>query len=96
MRIIKFTINEDYYEAMKIMCSKDNLNVKKKLNVLLSQDNKEVSDIKEFYPEDANENPRKITLKVNEEFYKGVMKRADILGVKASKYIPYLIYKFLA
>jgi predicted DNA binding CopG/RHH family protein len=95
MRIIKFTINEDYYDALKIICGQEDITIKKKINVLLSNDIGEVANTKNFFPEDFSEKPRTITLKVNEELYKGVVKRADILGIKPSKYLPYLIYRFL-
>ena len=95
MRIIKFSINENTYETFQNICRLENITVKKKLNVLLSKDNPEGIDIKECFPEDANQNLRRITLKVNEELYKGIMKNSDKFDIKPKSYIPYLIYNFL-
>jgi|LGOV01.1.fsa_nt_gb hypothetical protein len=94
MKVIKFTINEDYYEQFKILCSKDDITVKRKLNVLVSQD-AESTDIKEYFPSDYNEKMRKVTLKINEEIYKGIMKKCGKLDLKVNKYVSYLIYRYL-
>ena len=94
MKVIKFTINEDYYEKFKILCSKDGITMKRKLNVLVSQDT-EVVDIKDYFPSDYNENIRNVTLKINEEIYKGIMKKCGKLDLKVKKYVPYLIYRYL-
>lgn len=94
MKILKFTINEDYYNEFKDRCLEENITVKKKLNVLVSRDS-EYIDINQFSPSDFDKNIKKVTLKVNEELYKGVMKKCGKEDVRASKYLPYLIYKFL-
>lgn len=96
MRIIKFSINEDVYEDFISICKQEKITIKKKLNVLLSQDNEPIQDINAYFPDNHTHNIRSITLKTNEELYKGVMKRSDILGIKSKKYVPYLIYKFLS
>jgi len=95
MKIIKFTINEDYYDESIAICKKEEITIKKKLNVLLSQDIDEVSNIRDYFPLNYNENQRTVTLKVNEELYKGIIIRSDNLAIKSSKYVPYLIYRFL-
>jgi len=95
MRVIKFTINENYYEEFKNKCFDQDITVKKKLNVLIAQDST-VENIKDLFPEDHNENPRKITLKVNEELFKSIMKKCGTLDLKIGNYMPYLIYRYLA
>jgi len=94
MRVVKFKINEKYYDEFKEICVRDNVTIKGKLNVLLSQD---VSprNITDYYPEDANQNTRRLTLKINEELYKGIMKKCGKYDFAPSKYVPYLIYKYL-
>jgi hypothetical protein len=94
MQIIKFTMNEKYYDEFKDMCIKQDITVKKKLNILLSQDT-EPGDITKYFPSDYDESIRSVTLKVNEELYKGVMKNCGRFDLKSRKYVPYLIYKYL-
>ncbi len=95
MRIIKFSINETAYDTFKSICHQNEITVKKKLNVLLSQDNISRDNISDYFPSNYNQNLRTITLKVNEELYKGIMKNSDKLGIRARRYIPYLIYRFI-
>jgi hypothetical protein len=95
MRIIKFNINEDAYETFATMCKNEDITVKKKINVLLAQDSSKDANINDYLPENYDQNLRSITLKVNEELYKGVMKSSDRLDVRAKKFIPYLIYKYI-
>lgn len=94
MKVIKFTINEDYYNDFKDICSKEDITVKKKINVLLSQDT-EFADITEYLPSDYDEKIKRVTLKINEELYKGIMKKCGKFDLKVSKYVPYLIYRYL-
>jgi len=96
MRYLKFTINGDYYDKFTSICEKEEITIKKKINVLLSQDKGEVSNIKDYYPIEQFEKQRTITLKINEELYKGIIIRSDNLEIRASKYIPYLIYRFFS
>lgn len=95
MRILKFSINRSAYETFIEKCKQEDITVKKKLNVLLSQDNSTDVDIYDYYPENDDQDLRTITLKVNEELYKGVMKSSDRLNVKSKRFLPYLIYKYL-
>lgn len=95
MRIIKFSINENSYEAFLKECKAKDITVKRKINVLISQDKAYDTDINDYFPEDLDKDLRTITLKVNEELFKGVMKGSDRLGIKSKRYIPYLIYKYL-
>lgn len=94
MQLIKFTINENYYNEFKEICVASDVTIKRKINVILAGDVTAV-DINEYFPEDHNQNPKKVTLKVNEEFYKGVMKNCGRFDIRTSKYIPYLIYRYL-
>ena len=97
MKVIKFTINENYYNELKSKCEENDLTVKRKINVLVSQDTAytDYEDINEYFPEDSKENVKKVTLKVNEELYKGIMKNCGKLDLRTNKYIPYLIYRYL-
>lgn len=95
MRIIKFSINENAYESFVEKCKAEDITVKKKINVLLSQDNSRDININDYFPENQDQNLRTITLKVNEELYKGVMKNSDRLDIKSKRYVPFLIYKYL-
>lgn len=95
MQIIKFTINEVYYEKFKTICTEEDITIKKKLNELMLVDTAPVENIRDYYPEDFNETQRIISLKVNEEFHFDVSERAEVLGINASKYVTYLIYRFL-
>lgn len=95
MRIFKFNIKEEVYTQFISICKEQDITVKKKINVLLSQDKANSSEINSFFPENTDIELRSITLKVNEELYKGIMKKSDILGIKPKKYIPYLIYRFI-
>lgn len=94
MRIIKFSINEDYYNRFKDICDSENITVKKKLNVLVSQDLYS-KDMDQYFPKNANIHTKHLTLKVNEELYKGIIKNCDKNDIRMKKYIQYLIYKFL-
>lgn len=94
MKVIKFTINENYYEEFKDICISEDITIKKKINSLLSSDVRRV-DINEYFPIDHDKNMRKVTLKINEELYKGIMKNCGRFDFKASRYVAYLIYKFL-
>lgn len=94
MKVLKFKVHADYFEEFKNICTEENITVKKKYNVLLSQD-RNTSDIMDYFPEDHSENLRKMTLKVNEELYKGVMKKCGRLDLRVRDYMAYLIYKFL-
>jgi len=94
MRIIKFSINEITYESFLANCKEANITVKKKINVLISKDDSRETNINDYFPDNNNVTLRTITLKVNEELHKGVMKGSDRLGIKSKRYIPYLIYKY--
>lgn len=94
MRSIQFSINEDYYNRFKLDCELRGLVVKKRLNVLLSQDVL-TTDIQAVFPKDAHQKPKRITLKLNEELYKGIMKNCDKRDVSPKTYLPFLIYKSL-
>lgn len=94
MKVIKFSLNEDYYNQLKVICDTENLTLKRKINILLAQDTGCIN-LKEYYPLDYKEKPKKLTLKVNEELYKGVMKNCGKLDVRVKEYIPYLIYRYL-
>lgn len=94
MKIIRFTINEDYYEKFTLLCSKDDITVKRKINVLVSQDTNP-TDLKKYFPADYSKNIRRVSLKINEQIYKGIMKNCGKFDIKVSKYISYLIYKYL-
>jgi hypothetical protein len=93
MKVIKFNINENYYNRFKEICETESITIKRKINVLLSRDITP-TDTKSYFPEDAHLNPKPITLKINEELYKGLMKKCGLLGLRASHYVPYLIYKY--
>lgn len=94
MKIIKFSINENYYDRLKDVCETEDITVKRKINILLSQDT-DTSNIRQVFPLDYNENLKSITLKINEELYKGIMKKCGKLDIRVNKYVPYLIYKYL-
>ncbi|MCT4634136.1 MAG: hypothetical protein N4A76_15615 [Firmicutes bacterium] len=94
MRVIKFSLNENHYDKFKELCVSENITVKKKLNVLVAQD-KDPKDIDSYFPEDANIHTKHLTLKVNEELYKGIIKNSDKYDIKIKKYVQYLIYKYL-
>ncbi len=94
MRVVTFKINESYYDQFKAICVNDGITVKKKINILLSQD-PHPSNIIDFYPEDSNQNTRKLTLKINEELYRSIMKKCGKFDFSPAKYVPYLIYKYL-
>ncbi len=94
MKVIKFTINEDYYNELKEICVDEGITIKRKINVLLSMD-PGFDNINDYFPADSKENVKRLTLKVNEELYKGIMKRCGQLDLRANKYVPYLIYRYL-
>ncbi len=95
MKVIKFSMNETYYNLLKDICEKEDIVIKRKLNILLSQD-REVVNVKDFFPSDHNEKTKSITLKINEELYKGIMKNCGKLNESSRHYVPYLIYRYLA
>jgi predicted DNA binding CopG/RHH family protein len=95
MKLIKFSVNENAYEEFISHCKNEDITTKRMLNVLLSQDNIELSKINDFSAKEYTGKNRTITLKVNEELYKGVMKNSGKLDVKSQKYVQYLIYQFL-
>ncbi|MBI9012375.1 MAG: hypothetical protein JEZ08_09135 [Clostridiales bacterium] len=95
MKVLKFKIHADYYEQFKEICLEEEITVKRKYNVLLSQD-RNTKHILDYFPEDHNEKARKMTLKVNEELYKGVMKKCGLFDLRVRDYMAYLIYKFLS
>ncbi len=94
MKVLKFRIHETYFEEFKNICIEEDLNVKKKLNILVAQD-RFPSDIKSYFPEEHYDNLRSMTLKVNEHLFKGVMKNCGLYDFRVRDYMPYLIYKFL-
>lgn len=94
MKVLKFKIHSAYFEEFKKICLEEEITIKRKLNVLLSQDRR-TDHITDYFPEDHHENSRKMTLKVNEELYKGVMKKCGLLDLRIRDYMAYLIYKFL-
>ncbi|MBN2260620.1 MAG: hypothetical protein JW702_08740 [Clostridiales bacterium] len=95
MQVIKFSISEPHYNSLKDICIKEEITVKKKINILLAQDTQTIN-IKDYFPNGHHENPKKVTLKINEELYKGIMKKCGQLDIKVSQYVPYLIYKYLS
>jgi len=94
MKVIKFTINEKYYNELKEICLQEELTIKRKINILLSQDTQCIN-IRDYFPEDYNQDIKKVTLKINEELYKGIMKKCGKLDLKTREYVPYLIYRYL-
>lgn len=94
MKIVKFSMNEDYYDRFKAICDKDDLTIKRKLNILLSQDTVAV-EVKVYFPKDAHEKSKSVTLKINEELYKGIMKNCGKFNESPRQYVPYLIYRYL-
>jgi len=95
MKVLKFRINEDYYKAFQDHCKKEDITIKRKLNVLLAQDRRP-ENIDSYFPEEHTHNLKRLTLKVNEELYKGVMKQCGRNDFRVSTYLAYLIYKFLS
>ena len=95
MKVLKFRIHADYYEQFKTICEEEDITVKKKYNVLVAQD-RNPEYILDYFPEDHHEMSRKMTLKVNEELYKGVMKNCGRHDIRVRDYMAYLIYKFLS
>ncbi len=95
MKVVKFTINEADYTKFKEVCVVENITVKKKLNVLISKD-REPGNINKYFPNTVDGEQKKVTLKVNEELYKGIMKNCGKFDLRPAKYVPYLIYKFLS
>lgn len=94
MKVVKFSINEDYYNVFKEECDKAQITVKRKLNVIMSQD-RQTENFTDVYPADYQEKRKPITLKINEELYKSIMKNCGRYDVTPKKYLPFLIYKFL-
>lgn len=94
MKVLKFKVENKYYDRFKEICDQDGITVKKKLNVLIAEDT-HPSNIKSYFPESHFDDIKKITLKVNEEFYKSVMKQCGKNDFSPRDYLAYLIYKFL-
>ena len=94
MKVVKFSINEDYYNLFKEECLKTEITIKRKLNVVLSQD-RQTQNFTDVYPADYLEKRKPVTLKINEELYKSIMKNCGKFDVAPKKYLPYLIYKYL-
>lgn len=94
MQLIKFTINEKYYNEFKEICVASDTTIKRKINYLLAGDVTAV-DINKYFPEDHDKEPKRVTLKVNEELYKGIMKNCGRFDIRTSRYVPYLIYRYL-
>lgn len=94
MKVLKFRIHTDYFEEFKNICIEEDITVKRKFNVLLSED-RNTQNILDYFPEEHKDDLRKMTLKVNEELYKGVMKKCGRLDLQVRDYMAYLIYKFL-
>lgn len=94
MKVVKFNINEEHYEEFKSICEDQGVPVKRKLNFLLAGDVKKC-DINEYFPVEHDKSVRKITLKINEEFYKSIMKNCGRFDYKPNRYLAYLVYKFL-
>jgi hypothetical protein len=92
MRVFRFSINEAYYKQFQDICFDEDITIKKKLNVLLAKDN-DPREIEEYFPTTTEEQFKKVTLKVNEEFYKSIMKNCGRYDLRSTRYIPYLIYK---
>lgn len=93
MKVLKFRIHEDVFESFKTVCQQEDITVKRKLNVLLAQD-RSPNFITDYFPDDHAEKSRKMTLKVNDELYKGVMKKCGQHDFRVKDYLAYLIYKF--
>lgn len=92
MKVLKFRVENQYYDKFKSNCETEGITVKKKLNVLLAGDNNP-RDIQSHFPETHFNDLKKMTLKVNEEFYKGVMKKCGQNDFTVRDYLAYLIYK---
>ena len=94
MKVIKFTINQSYYDELKSICEEEDITIKRKINILLTDDIG-IPDTKKYIPTDLDNNIKRITLKINEELYKGIMKKCGKFDIRVNKYLPYLIYKYL-
>lgn len=94
MKVVKFTMNEDYFNTFRDICVRDEITIKGKINVLLVQD-RDPEKFKEFFPPDHHEKTKSVTLKINEELFKSIMKNCGRYDIKPRKYVPYLIYKYL-
>lgn len=94
MKVLKFRVDIDCFEQFKAYCLEEGITIKKKLNVLVAQDTMP-SDILDYFPENHENSTRKMTLKVNDQLHKGVMKNVDRFELRVRDYLPYLIYKFL-
>jgi hypothetical protein len=95
MKVLKFKIENKYYDQFKEICDQDGITIKRKLNVLMAEDHKP-NNILSYLPETHFDDIKKITLKVNEELYKGVMKQCGKNDFNPRDYLAYLIYKFLS
>ncbi|MCK8059686.1 MULTISPECIES: hypothetical protein [unclassified Fusibacter] len=94
MKVIKFAINEAYYTRFQDICFDEDITIKKKLNVLLAKDT-DPSDFTDYFPATSEAEFKKVTLKLNDELYKSIMKNCGRYDLRSSRYVPYLIYKFL-
>lgn len=62
MKVVKFTLNEQYYDDLKTICKNEDITIKKKINFLLSND-RMADNIEDYYPLDFKENPKKNYIK---------------------------------
>ncbi|MCH4889055.1 hypothetical protein EZV73_15780 [Acidaminobacter sp. JC074] len=95
MRVLKFKINSRDYKAFQDICKEEDIPIKRKLNVLVAKYSAIDTDLDEYFPEDFDQDLRSITLKVNEELYKGCIKSADRFEVSLRKFVPYLIHRLI-
>jgi len=94
MNVLKFKINETYFDRFKEICQAKDSTVKNMLYITLTESDHE-DFITNVFPEDFNENLRHLTLKVNNDLYKGVAKKCTRMDVSVRDYMQYLIFKCL-
>lgn len=94
MKVIKFKVEVESFDEFKALCLEEGVTVKNKLYSLALQD-KFPSDILDYFPEDADENLRRLTLKVSNDLNTLVMGKCKDFGFRLRDYVPYLIYKCL-
>jgi hypothetical protein len=94
MKTIRFQINADYYEQLKNDCLKSDITIKKKINVLVTE-NRQCTNYKKYFPLDYREELKFVTLKLNDELHKSIMIKCNEYDLTVGNYIPYLIYKYL-
>lgn len=94
MNVLKFRINEDYFDKFKEICTKKEITVKQLLFDTMMEC-PEKGQIANYLPEDFNENLRNLTLKVNNGFFKTVAKKSTQLDISVRDYMPYLVYRCL-